>query len=130
MKTIQPTIPRIETWKQRRIRRKALKRQMMTPEEREASIKKSKDDYFSFLDNRKKEDAISIKNYKTNIKFLEVESKNYMCDSWNKTITLILDEHNNPFIRNTYKVRNHVRRCVYRYKEYRADLDNKINSII
>jgi hypothetical protein len=130
MQRIQPTIPKIETFKQRRLRKKAVKRAMMTPKERKASHKRQQQEYYDavgrFNADRDKRDA----RYDEDIAYIKEIDLEVIPTSWKDKLSLILDTDIHPFIKKTARVKSYAIRCVYMFKKEKLERDVALEKIL
>jgi hypothetical protein len=130
MMQIKPTIPDIETFKQRRLRKKAVKRSMMTPKQKQESHNNAQKSYFEsvgrYNNDKDKRDA----RYDAEIAYIKEIDLDVIPTSWKDKLSLILENDTNTFIKKTARLKTYAIKCVYAFKQDKLSVDNAIEKML
>jgi hypothetical protein len=130
MMQIKPTIPDIETFKQRRLRKKAVKRSMMTPKQKQESHNNAQKSYFEsvgrYNNDKDKRDA----RYDAEIAYIKEIDLEVIPTSWKDKLSLILENDTNTFIKKTARLKTYAIKCVYVFKQDKLSVDNAIEKML
>jgi hypothetical protein len=130
MMQIKPTIPDIETFKQRRLRKKAVKRSMMTPKQKQESHNNAQKSYFEsvgrYNNDKDKRDA----RYDAEIAYIKEIDLEVIPTSWKDKLSLILENDTNTFIKKTARLKTYAIKCVYAFKQDKLSVDNAIEKML
>ena len=128
--TIKPTIPDIETFKQRRLRKKAVKRAMMTPKQKQESHKKAQKSYFESVGKYNKDKDKRDARYDAEIAYIKEIDLEVIPTSWKDKLSLILENDTNTFIKKTARLKTYAIKCVYAFKQDKLSVDNAIEKML
>jgi hypothetical protein len=130
MMTIKPTIPDIETFKQRRLRKKAVKRSMMTPKQKQESHNNAQKSYFESVGRYNKDTDKRNARYDAEIAYIKEIDLELIPTSWKDKLSLILENDTNTFIKKTARLKTYAIKCVYAFKQDKLSVDNAIEKML
>jgi len=128
--TIKPTIPDIETFKQRRLRKKAVKRSMMTPKQKQESHNNAQKSYFESVGRYNKDTDKRNARYDAEIAYIKEIDLELIPTSWKDKLSLILENDTNTFIKKTARLKTYAIKCVYAFKQDKLSVDNAIEKML
>jgi len=127
---IKPTIPDIETFKQRRLRKKAVKRSMMTPKQKQESHNNAQKSYFESVGRYNKDTDKRNARYDAEIAYIKEIDLDVIPTSWKDKLSLILENDTNTFIKKTARLKTYAIKCVYAFKQDKLSVDNAIEKML
>ena len=130
MMTIKPTIPDIETFKQRRLRKKAVKRSMMTPKQKQESHNNAQKSYFESVGRYNNDTDKRDARYDAEIAYIKEIDLELIPTSWKDKLSLILENDTNTFIKKTARLKTYAIKCVYAFKQDKLSVDNAIEKML
>jgi hypothetical protein len=130
MMQIKPTIPDIETFKQRRLRKKAVKRSMMTPKQKQESHNNAQKSYFESVGRYNKDTDKRNARYDAEIAYIKEIDLDVIPTSWKDKLSLILENDTNTFIKKTARLKTYAIKCVYAFKQDKLSVDNAIEKML
>jgi hypothetical protein len=130
MMQIKPTIPDIETGKQRRLRKKAVKRSMMTPKQKQESHNNAQKSYFESVGRYNKDKDKRDARYDAEIAYIKEIDLELIPTSWKDKLSLILENDTNTFIKKTARLKTYAIKCVYAFKQDKLSVDNAIEKML
>ena len=130
MNTFKPSIPNTENFKQRRLRKKAVKRALMTEKERMESFKKSRKSYFEYVDWCNKRKKKTDLQYAKDIEYIQSLAGDEIPVESKEKILMILRNHKNVFIKKTARLKNHAISCISFCRKQKQKEEEAINRII
>jgi hypothetical protein len=130
MMQIKPTIPDIETFKQRRLRKKAVKRSMMTPKQKQESHNNAQKSYFESVGRYNKDTDKRNARYDAEIAYIKEIDLELIPTSWKDKLSLILENDTNTFIKKTARLKTYAIKCVYAFKQDKLSVDNAIEKML
>jgi hypothetical protein len=130
MMQIKPTIPDIETGKQRRLRKKAVKRSMMTPKQKQESHNNAQKSYFESVGRYNKDTDKRNARYDAEIAYIKEIDLDVIPTSWKDKLSLILENDTNTFIKKTARLKTYAIKCVYAFKQDKLSVDNAIEKML